>query len=238
MNAQSAKQAGVAQVRKFMFDLSFDKPTAKQKAKEEDLPPPEEMEPEPEPPPVFSEEELISAREESFQAGREEGLRESEESRQFMETNAMRAVAEQLAGLFAAEKRSAEANQRASIQVAQALLKKLAPSLAKREGLNDIEAMLRECLMRLGKEPRVVVKVAEDLAEAVRDKVDRLVIESGFEGRVVVVGTPGVKFTDCKVEWADGGAERDFERMIAEVNEVVERYLGPEDNDAPTDEEA
>lgn len=228
MNAGRAKEAGVAQVRKFMFDLSFDKPLVKPKPKEEVEAPPEDAEPEPPPPPVFSEEELEAAREESYQNGRDDGLREAEESRQFMETNAMRALAEQLSGLFAAEKRSAEVNQRAAIQVAQALLRKLAPSLAKREGLSDIEAMLRECLMRLGKEPRVVVKVADELAEAVRDKVDRLVVESGFEGRVVVVGAPGVALTDCKVEWADGGAERDYERMLAEVNDVVERYLGPE----------
>ncbi|MDK9722124.1 MAG: FliH/SctL family protein [Rhodospirillales bacterium] len=231
MQAQTTKEAGMAQVRKFMFDLSFDKPLVKPQPKNQIEEAQEEAEPEP-PPPVYSEEELFQARDESYQRGREDGLREAEESRAFLESNALRAVSEQLAGLFAAEKRSSEANERAAIQVAQALLKKLAPSLAKREGLSDIEALMKECLMRLGKEPRVVVRVAEDLADAVRSKVEGLVSESGFEGRVVVIGGPGLAVTDCKVEWADGGAERDFERLLAEVDEVVERYLEPEGGDA------
>ncbi|MBF0269073.1 MAG: flagellar assembly protein FliH [Alphaproteobacteria bacterium] len=226
----------MAQVRKFMFDLSFDKPVVKPQPKNvvEDVE--EASEPEPPPPPVFTEEELYFAREESYQKGREDGLREAEESRAFLESNAERAISEQLAGLFAAEKRSAEANQRASIQVAQALLRKLAPGLAKREGLGDIEGLLRDCLMRLGKEPRVVVRVAEELTEGVRAKIDGLVTESGFEGRVVVIGAPGLASTDCKVEWADGGAERDFERLLAEVDAVVERYLAPEGDEAQTDD--
>jgi flagellar assembly protein FliH len=235
MNAQSAKSAGIAQVRKFMFDVSFDKPVEKPKPKDE-TPEIEEQEPEPPPPPVYSEEELFAAREESYQMGREDGLKESEESRVFIETNAVRAISEQLSGLFAAEKRSAEANMRAAIQVAQVMVKKLAPALAKREGLSDIEALMKECLMRLGKEQRVVVRVAEELADDVRGKVEGLVAESGFEGRVVVIGAAGIKPTDCKVEWADGGAERDFDRLLAEVNDVVERYLGPEGDDALTDD--
>jgi flagellar assembly protein FliH len=236
MAAQSAKNAGMAQVRKFMFDVSFDKPVVKPQPKNEIEEEPEELEPEPEPPPLFSEEEMFAARDESYQKGREDGLREAEESRAFLESNAVRAISEQLAGLFAAEKRSAEAAMRSSIQVAQVMLKKLAPSLAKREGLSDIEGLMRECLMRLGKEPRVVVRVADDLADAVRAKVDGLVAESGFEGRVVVIGAPGLQPTDCKVEWADGGAERDFDRLLAEVDAVVERYLVPEGDEAPSED--
>jgi len=235
MSAQKKKEAGMAQVRKFMFDRSFDQVPVKPapKREEQEL---EEMEEPPPPPPVFSEEELLQAKEESYQQGREDGQKEAEESRAWTETNAQRAISEQLAGLFAAERRSAEANQRAAIQVAQALLKKLAPALARKEGLSDIEALMRECLMRLGKEPRVVVRVTEELAEAVRAKVDGLVIESGFEGRVVVIGAPGIEETDCKVEWADGGAERDLDRLMAEVDEVVERYLVPDGDDAASDD--
>lgn len=236
MRVQTAKEAGMAQVRKFMFDLSFDRPLVKPQPKnavDEIL---EEAEPEPPPPPVYSEEELFQARDESYQRGREDGLREAEESRAFLESNAVRAISEQLSGLFAAEKRSAEANERAAIQVAQALLKKLAPSLARKEGLSDIEALMRECLMRLGKEQRVVVRVTEELADAVRSKVEGLVSESGFEGRVVVIGAAGMPTTDCKVEWADGGAERDFDRLLAEVDAVVERYLEPEGGHAQGDD--
>lgn len=233
MAVQRTKEAGMAQVRKFMFDLSFDQAPVKKVPKAEIVDMEEELEPEPPPPPIFSEEEVIQAREESYQRGREDGLNEAEESRTFQETNAVRAISEQLAGLFAAQQRSAEANQRAAIHVAQALLKKLAPTLARKDGLSDIEGLMRECLMRLGKEPRVVVRVAEELAEAVRAKVEGLVTESGFEGRVVVIGAPGMAATDCKVEWADGGAERDFDRLLVEVDGVVERYLVPEGDDVP-----
>jgi flagellar assembly protein FliH len=52
-----------------------------------------------------------------------------------------------------------------------------------------------------------------------------MVNSAGFEGKVVVMAAPGLGAADCKVEWADGGAERDVERLMRDIEEVAERYI-------------
>jgi flagellar assembly protein FliH len=47
----------------------------------------------------------------------------------------------------------------------------------------------------------------------------------GFEGRLVVLAEPDIGFGDCRVEWADGGLNRDRARIEAAIAEAVTNYL-------------
>ena len=48
---------------------------------------------------------------------------------------------------------------------------------------------------------------------------------SGFEGRLVVLGEPGIALGDCRIEWADGGVNRDTAAAEAAIGEAVARYV-------------
>ena len=56
---------------------------------------------------------------------------------------------------------------------------------------------------------------------------------AGFRGKVVLLADDGLGASDCRLEWADGGAERKLERIWNEVEELVRRALH-EPHDAPT----
>jgi flagellar assembly protein FliH len=214
---------------KFLFDTDFDLP-AEQPRIEVSVPEIEEAEDlaaEP-PPPTYSEEELNQTREESFAAGREAGLAEATESRDAAEAQALFIIAQTVGALLAEQSRANEARGQGAIQVAMALVHKLMPEAARRGALVEIEALVLESLSRLGNEPRVVVRVPEPLVEPIRARIDAIVAASGFEGKVVVNAGPGLAPADCKVEWADGGAERDQARLMDEMDALVARYIAGE----------
>lgn len=214
---------------KFLFDTDFDEP-AEQPRIEVSVPEIEDAEAmaaEP-PPPTYSEEELHQAREESFAAGREAGLAEATEARDAAEAQALFIIAQTVGALLAEQSRANEARGQGAIQVAMALVHKLMPELARRGALVEIEALVLESLSRLGNEPRVVVKVPEPMVEPIRARIDAIIAASGFEGKVVVTAGPGLAPADCKVEWADGGAERDQARLMAEMETLIDRYVAGE----------
>jgi flagellar assembly protein FliH len=230
----------MAQVKKFLFDISFDapaapQPKASQLAEQEVV---AEAVPEEPPPPVFTEEEVNFAREEAFAQGREEGLREAEATRSWSETGAFKIIAEALSGLSRAQASANEANQKAAIEVALAVVRKLSPELAKKGALEEVAGVVRECLMILGNEQRVIVRVPEPLVEPIKGQLEDMVNSAGFEGKVVVMAAAGLGVADCKVEWADGGAERDVERLMRDIGEVAERYLAQSSGEAQASEEA
>ncbi len=58
-----------------------------------------------------------------------------------------------------------------------------------------------------------------------REKLDEIARAHGFEGRLVVLGEPGIGAGDCRIEWADGGVNRDAAAADAAIGEAVARYI-------------
>ena len=200
----------MAQAKKFLFDTPFSARA--------------EREQKPKPKPQFTEDDLSAARGEGqqagFQMGRESAMREIERR----VADALDAVAAGLAVVDQAQARAAAELRAEAARLALTIAGKLAPELVTREPLAEIEAVIVECLGQLPTEPRVVVRVAEGLLEALTGRIDDLVRRAGFSGAVVLLGEPAMALGDARVEWADGGAERDLGRTQRAVEEAVGRY--------------
>jgi flagellar assembly protein FliH len=72
---------------------------------------------------------------------------------------------------------------------------------------------------------RITVRVHPTLVEAVRQQCGRAAEAASFEGKLIVTADAKIAPGDCRVEWGDGGAERDQTRLWAEIDAVVERAL-------------
>jgi flagellar assembly protein FliH len=47
----------------------------------------------------------------------------------------------------------------------------------------------------------------------------------GYAGRIVVVTDAGLLATDARIEWANGGVERNVADVWKEIEDAIERYL-------------
>ncbi len=112
-----------------------------------------------------------------------------------------------------------------AVEVAVAVARKLAPALIAGEPFAEISALASECFRELIASPHIAVRVNDALYAATRDKLDAIVRARGFEGRLVVLAEPGIAVGDCRIEWADGGVNRDSAAADAAVGEAVARYV-------------
>ena len=48
--------------------------------------------------------------------------------------------------------------------------------------------------------------------------------DAGFSGRVVVVAEARIGPADARIEWADGGVERNTEQVWQEIEAIIERF--------------
>ncbi len=210
----------MAQVQKFLFEKTFDADCRDTATAKEKMPPPR-----------FSEKDLAEARSEGFAAGQAAG---SEEARRATDHAAAEALSA-LAGHFeTAAAQLAEANDkrvRRAIEIAVLVLRKMFPELSRRNALIETEALIGQCLAQLPDEPRVVIRVADALLDPLNEQIAALAEKAGFEGKMVLLAEESLSASDVRVEWADGGAERDTECLWAEIEQVLERAL----DSAPSD---
>ena len=112
-----------------------------------------------------------------------------------------------------------------AVKLAQETAKRLAPAAIGARPETEIEAVLRECLSHLNREPHILLRVAPALVDRMKDTIDRMAMERGMSGRIILLGEPGMAEGDCTVEWADGGVTRDYEAMLSRIDAAIARYI-------------
>jgi flagellar assembly protein FliH len=113
-----------------------------------------------------------------------------------------------------------------AVEVAVAVARKLAPTLIEREPFAEIAALASSCFRELVAAPHLVVRINDSLYAAAREKLDDIGRACGFQGKLVVLGEPSIGVGDCRIEWADGGVNRDADTAARAIGEAVARYIG------------
>jgi len=112
-----------------------------------------------------------------------------------------------------------------AVQVAIAVASKLAPELIAREPFAEISALATDAFRQLVETPQISVHVGADIYESAKDKLEEIVRTRGFEGRLTVQPDDTMAPGDCRIEWADGGVNRDRAATLATIDELVGRYV-------------
>jgi len=123
-----------------------------------------------------------------------------------------------------------------AVEVAVAVARKLAPALIAREPFAEISALATECFHQLIAAPHIAVRVNDALYAAAKEKLEEIVRAKSFEGRLVVLAEPDIAVGDCRIEWADGGINRDSAAADTAIGAAVAGYVSARRNAAATDE--
>jgi flagellar assembly protein FliH len=188
----------MANKAKFLFDTPFD--GSKPRVERSYAPKP--------PPPKFSAEELEAAKAAAYAEGEAAGRAAAYGEHQQALEKALQGIAVKLSQLAGAEERSQLAARIEAVEVATAIARKLAGRLIERQPLDRIEALVLRCMDDMRDEPRLVVRAAEPVIQLLDQRIDQLMAQSG-----------------CRIDWADGSAERKQAVLEQDVDQAVERYV-------------
>lgn len=187
------------------------------------------------PPPLFTEAEMQGAcdvaRRKGEEAGIARGRNEAVAAFDKQVAATLSAIAQQTAAIAKSVAAEVQAAGK-SADLALAIVRKLHPALVERQGLAEIESILGQCLESLKQEPRLVAYVHGARLDALQERLAQLSASSGFEGRIVLIGDETMGESDCRVEWADGGVERDAGRIWRAVEQALARYIAVDDREA------
>lgn len=169
--------------------------------------------------------EVERADQAAFLRGVAEGRRQAESDEAARLASAMQRLGLQFAEVAQHVDETSGRVEADAARLAVATASKLAAALVERHPLVEIEALARSVLGQLRATPHVVVRVEDGLVEAVKGRLERIAREAGFMGTVIVLGEPDMIAGDARVEWADGGTERDSAAIARAIDEAVRRFV-------------
>jgi flagellar assembly protein FliH len=172
----------------------------------------------------YSAAEYDAARKESESAGYAAGQAAVKKEIDSAIARASATIAQQIPQALATIRSDHDRREQAAIGAAIEIVKRLFPSLTAHHELTEIEGLVRECLTKLHDEPRVVVRIAESILDRTKPGIDSAASTAGFPGQVVIIADPTLADGEARVEWADGGAERDPESLWKAIDEILARH--------------
>lgn len=175
--------------------------------------------------PSLTEDDMEQVRAEAYAAGMLAGEAKAQAAIDQEISSAMESFAANAGSLLAALQAESATIRAEASQLALVAARKLAPALIKTRPQTEIEAVLRDCLTHLNREPHIVLRVSEALVEQLKTVVDRMAMERGLSGRIILLGQNDIAEGDCVVEWADGGVIRSREEIEKELCDIVDRYI-------------
>jgi len=161
----------------------------------------------------------------AFARGHEAGVEAARSQSEQMVAQAAVKIVDRLSSLEAVRSELGARMSRQAIMVASDLVRKMMPALVERGGMAEIEAVLQGALKRMIEEPRVVFRVPDAMLDILQPRISEMSSKAGYSGEVVLLADDQMGLSDCLVEWADGGAERNVDRLWSEVEELLTRTL-------------
>jgi flagellar assembly protein FliH len=89
----------------------------------------------------------------------------------------------------------------------------------------EIKALIARCIDEQKTEPHLVLRVNDRLHDEIRDMAKSLAETRAFGGRIHVIGEPQIPVGDCRIEWADGGLERNLSAALVQIEAVIRNYV-------------
>ena len=203
---------------KFLFDMDFSEPVE----------PEVEAAPEPQIPMIAVSEHkalLEEARKKGFEQGRAEALKDLQQTQEKILTDEVGRLSGAVVQVLQTVDDAVNAQERDAVSLAFLVARRLCAHLIARQPLAEVVALVSECLGPLRRAPHLVIRVALRDVENLKKRMDPIIREKGFDGRLVILGEDTIGPGDCHIEWADGGILRDRKELEKQIDTSIRAYL-------------
>jgi len=231
---------------KFMFDTNFDElePILPEALDTEDINGPadieneEEQEAEPDNPAsrVFDETDILAAREEGFQEGKKLGASEILSANEKDLNDTLTAITNNISVIQLEQKQVNQGISKNAVTLTLAIVRKFLPELIEQTSLDEINSVVRSVITRLTGGLEVIVKVNPSIMNDLSDKLNSQFDEDSGNKKLSVIAEETIKMGDCKIEWPNGSAERNLNKLMEEIDDIILQNTAPNSQSRKDDE--
>ncbi len=164
-------------------------------------------------------------RQQSYAQGVEDGRAQALQEIEAATKDAVLQLGQSAQSLFDQREALESGLKQEMVHLAYAIASKLSSALIRTKPTAEVQALIEDCLATVSREPRLVVRVSENISEAITEQLDAMKSATSFAGDIVLIGEPQMGDQDCRVEWPDGGSERKQDMVKHQIEDAVQRFV-------------
>ncbi|MCW5700495.1 MAG: hypothetical protein KIT00_11710 [Rhodospirillales bacterium] len=176
---------------------------------------------------VFTEEDLKRAHQEGFAEGRRDAETLAANTTEERTAQALALIAKRFAEILETGRVTDAAIAKQATQLALAVTDKVFPDFSRRGALGEIERTAEAVMTLVLDQPRLAVVVNAELHESIAERIRALADREGFAGHLDVTADMTMAWSDCRITWRGGGANREVAALRRDIEERIEQAVAP-----------
>lgn len=174
---------------------------------------------------TYTEAELEQARIDAATSAYQKGLTEAKNSQNEHIKEVTDKMSIRISALIQNEERREVEKFEAITNLTIQMAKKLFPDMARKQAFPEIENLIKVIMEDRHQEPRMVLIVNPSLLEPFKQSIEKIGQAQGFSGKLIVMPDDELQISNCRIEWADGGAHRDFDDLFSHIENAMKQSM-------------
>lgn len=170
---------------------------------------------------TYSEEEVAEKVKAAEQDGYEKGFKSSQEGMDATVSRLMEEMNNKLMTLVANSSNLSCELEKQSMDLAKAIIKKLVPSLNDEHAVEIVNNFISENFNNFKNEAKLSFYIHPDIISYVQENIAKLANSHDFEGKISLHKDAKLGLADCRIEWENGGVERNTAEMSTKVEDLL-----------------
>ncbi len=170
----------------------------------------------------YSKEELDAAvkmaEEKAYEQGRTEAIGEEDKKRDLL----LEDISRQLTDIFAGLDKKATEVENSALQFAIELVRKILPTLEKERAEVEVKNFMAQNFANFAGQETLSFAFNPATVTLVADSIGKLAEQNDFEGKIAVHKDDTLGPSDCRIEWKNGGVERNVSETLNKVKELLD----------------
>ena len=180
-----------------------------------------EEEPEKPKEPNYSQSELDAAVKSAEEKSYEKGFSAATTELQKAEATALEEINTRLVALLSGDVENRREAEASALKFAVELVRKILPNLEAGVAKQEVEAFLIDNFSKFRGEKNLSFSFHPDMAAEIAPQLSKLAEKNDFEGKISVHKDINMGLSDCRVEWRNGGVERNTEEVLEKVENIL-----------------
>lgn len=170
---------------------------------------------------TFSQEDMDKAVRQAEEQSYEKGYNAAISEKEKAETMLLDSINNRLMTILADISSNNASQEQSALRFAVSLVKKLLPQLEETVAVKEVESFIEDNFKNFSKEGSLSFCFNPEIIGDIAPKLSHLAEKHDYEGKIAIHKDISLGLSDCKIEWLNGGVEKNTAHAISRVEDLL-----------------
>lgn len=172
---------------------------------------------------TYSEDELAEKVKMAEERGYEQGFKAAQTDSEQIIQGILIDINNKLLSLITDASAAHQTSEKQFMQILKTVVARMIPTMAEENAVEIINSFIATNFKNFNDEPKLSFYLSPEVIKEVQEKIVQLANHNDFEGKIALHKDTSLGISDCRIEWENGGVERNLGNMLEKVDNLIEQ---------------